>query len=150
VPLPALAVRGVGAAEVALGLVALLAGGRVAALAVAVAYAAFAAVAWRLRGGEIGCGCFGAASTTPPGRLHVAVDLAAVVVAVLAVLDAVPGHVDAWHRLPGLGVAHALLVVVGVVATLGLLTVLPDARAAADGQVRTVQPVLFQPRRRPS
>src|ERR1700754_5120427 len=72
VPLPLAVLRGVGAAEVALGGVAVTVGGRPAAIAVAVAYAAFAVVAWQLRGGEIGCGCFGAASTTPPGAMHVA------------------------------------------------------------------------------
>src|SRR5829696_1436730 len=90
VPLPRVAVRGIGAAEVALGLVALLAGGSVAAIGVAVAYASFAVV------------------------------VVATAVAVVGALDAVPGHVDAWHRLPGFGVAYALLLIVGVVGTLAL------------------------------
>jgi hypothetical protein len=69
-------------------------------------------------------------------------------VAVGAAIAGVPGHVAAWHELPALGVPHALLVVVGATATLGLLTVLPDARAAARGAARSPQPVLFQPGRR--
>jgi hypothetical protein len=141
-------VQGIGLAEVALGGAAVLVGGPVAAALVAAAYASFAVVAWRLRGGDIGCGCFGAASTTPPGALHGAVNLVAVVVAVIAAIADVPGHPGAWDDLPGLGVAHVLLVAIGVAGTLGLLTVLPDARAAADGQVPTAQPVLFSPTRR--
>jgi hypothetical protein len=149
VPVPAWIVRALGLGEVALGALALLVGGAAVAATVAVAYLVFAAVAWRLRDGEIGCGCFGAASTTPPGVLHVAVNLASVVVVTVAAIDGVPGYPSAWGDLPGLGVAHALLVAIGAIATLALLTVLPDARAAADGRIRTPQPVLFQPGRRP-
>jgi hypothetical protein len=148
VRVPPIVVRGLGAGEVVLGAAAVIAGGTAVAAAVAAAYAAFAVVAWRLRDSDVGCGCFGAASSTPPGWLHVAVNVAAVVVGAIAALDGVPGHVGAWGDLPGLGLAHALLVGVGVAATLALLTVLPDARAAADGQIRTPQPVLFQPGRR--
>ena len=36
--------------------------------------------------------------------------------------------------------------VVGALATLGLLTVLPDARAAVDGEIRRPQPVLVPAR----
>jgi hypothetical protein len=145
---PAACVRVLGGAEALLGTLAVLVGGSVLAIGVAVAYLVFAVVAWRLRNSDVGCGCFGAASSTPPGPLHVAVDVAAFAVAVIAVFVDVPGHLAAWDELPGLGVAHVLLVAVGVAATLALLTVLPDARAAADGQVRAPQPVLFQPGRR--
>jgi hypothetical protein len=145
---PPLVVRGLGAAEALLGMLALLVGGSVIAIAVAASYLVFAVVAWRLRDGQIGCGCFGAASTTPPGALHLAVNVAAFAVAVIAVAVDVPGHLAAWDELPGLGIAHVMLIAVGVAATLALLTVLPDARAAADGQVRVPQPVLFQPGRR--
>ena len=58
-----------------LGVATILVGGVVLAAAVAACYLLFAAVAWRLRNGEVGCGCFGAASSTPPGPLHIAVNL---------------------------------------------------------------------------
>jgi hypothetical protein len=148
VTVPAWMVQTLGAVEAALGALALAVGGTAPAATVAAAYLAFAVVAFRLRDGEVGCGCFGAASTTPPGPLHVAVNLAAVVVATIAAIDGVPGYPSAWDDLPGAGVAHVLLVGVGAVATLGLLTVLPDARAAANGRTRAPQPVLFQPGRR--
>jgi methylamine utilization protein MauE len=145
---PSPVVRVLGVTEGALAVAVLLVGGAALALLVGVLYLSFAAVAWRLRGGDVGCGCFGAASSTPPGSLHIAVNLLAAGVAASAAIDGVPGHVAAWHALPAWGVPHALLVVVGATATLGLLTVLPDARAAARGAARLPQPVLFQPGRR--
>jgi hypothetical protein len=147
VPVPPVAVRLVGVGEAALGALTLVVGGWVLATAVGVLYLVFAGVAWRLRDGEVGCGCFGAASSTPPGILHVVVNLVAAAVALIAVLADVPGHVEAWSELPGAGLPHVLLVIVGAIGTLGVLTVLPDARAAVDGHVRAPQSVLFQPRR---
>jgi hypothetical protein len=147
-PLPGVVVGAVGVAEAAVGIAALSGGGRALAALVAGCYLVFAAVAWRLRDGDVGCGCFGAASTTPPGLLHVAVNLVAAGVAGLAAVVGVPGHVGAWGDLTAFGVPHALLVAVGAVATLGLFTVLPEARAAASGPPRAPQPVLFQPGRR--
>jgi hypothetical protein len=147
VPLPTTAVRGIGGIELALGAATIVVGGAALAAAVAAAYVAFAAVAWRLRGSDVGCGCFGAASSTPPGALHIAVNLVAAGIAIIAAASGVPGQARAWDELPGLGVPHVLLMIVGATATLGLLTVLPDARAAVDGEIRRPQPVLFQPRR---
>ncbi|MCW2608064.1 MAG: hypothetical protein JWO60_2757 [Frankiales bacterium] len=81
-----LVVRLAAAAEVVVGVAALLTGSRAAALAVAASYALFTAVVVRglLRGGVLAsCGCFGKADT-PPTRTHAVVTagLAAVALAV--------------------------------------------------------------------
>ena len=100
VPASPVAVRVLGLAEVALGAAAVVVGGRLTALGLAVAYAAFAVVADRLRRSPtpVGCGCFGAGSA-PPGLAHVVVDLGAVAVAVVAAVAGVDG----------LAAAHAAL-----------------------------------------
>src|SRR5262245_14830922 len=83
VSLPRPVVRAVGAGEAALGVATWCLGGPVLAGFVAALYVVFAMVAWRLRDGEVGCGCFGAASSTPPGALHVVVDLTCAAIATI-------------------------------------------------------------------
>jgi hypothetical protein len=148
-PSSVLTVRAIGLAEATLGFTAILVGGTALPAAVAAAYVAFAFVAWRLRGSDVGCGCFGGASSTPPGPLHLVVNLASAAAAAAASIAGTSGVIDAWDELPAAGLAHVLLVAVGTVATLALLTVLPEARAAANGTIRHAQPVLFRvaPRR---
>lgn len=68
----------VGSVEVALGLAAILTGSAVAAVGVAGLYLAFAWFVRRLsaRDATAGCGCF-SASSAPPGKAHVVLDIAA-------------------------------------------------------------------------
>jgi hypothetical protein len=145
---PSSTVRALGAAEVALGVAAVVVGGVVLPLGVAAAYVAFGIVAWRLRGASVGCGCFGAASSAPPGGLHVGVDAVSAAIAAGAAGAGVPGVRAAWADLPAAGVPHVALVVIGVAGVLGILTVLADARFAAGSPARAAQPVLFQSGRR--
>ena len=72
---PSGAVRGLAAAEAAVGVAGLLSGTRAAAVAVGLSYAAFTAFVLLAlaRGGVLAsCGCFGKADT-PPTRTHAAV-----------------------------------------------------------------------------
>ena len=80
------AVRILGAAEVALGALCLLWPTAIAAGLLALAYIVFACFVLLLlrAGGSVPCGCFGA-SAFEPSRLHVAMDLAAAVVALVAI-----------------------------------------------------------------
>lgn len=75
--------RLLGVIEALVGVGAIATGGRVAALAIAALYAGFAAfvVAALVRRETAPCGCFGAGDV-PPGWVHLAVDVAAVGVAV--------------------------------------------------------------------
>lgn len=69
--------RALGAFEVAVAVLALVAVPRAAGPAVAALFAAFAVAGARLaRAGE-GCGCFGTADERPPGRTLIALDVAA-------------------------------------------------------------------------
>ncbi len=80
------AVRILGAAEIALGALCLVWPTATAAVLLALAYIVFACfVSLLLRaGGSVPCGCFGA-SFFEPSRLHVAMDLAAAAVALVAI-----------------------------------------------------------------
>lgn len=116
-----LVVRLAAAAEVVVGVAALLTGSRAAALAVAASYALFTAVVVRglLRGGVLAsCGCFGRADT-PPTRAHVAVTAAAALVAGAVALRPAPAP---WS--PALLASTAALVATAylVLAVLPLLT----------------------------
>lgn len=108
-------------------------------------YSAFALVAWRLRGRNVDCGCFGAASTKSSG-IHVAVNVTAAVIAAWAAAIDVPGLRDAAGDLPAAGVAHLVLVVAGTAAMIALLTVLPAVRDLSRSPGVPDQPVLFRMR----
>jgi hypothetical protein len=140
---PAVVVRGFGAGEVGLGLYAIAFGGRTAGALVALLYAGFAVAALRLRAVDASCGCFGAASSTPPGGVHVAVNGAAAAIGVWAAATRTGGVVDQWRELPALGIPHALLVAAGAAGVLALLTDLGATLALARGG-RTVAPVPVQ------
>jgi hypothetical protein len=148
VPVPLTAVRGLGLLEVALAVATIAAGGVVLPALVGGLYLVFAVVSWQLRDADISCGCFGAASATPPGPLHIGVNLVAAAVALAVALTDGPTLRDAWGDLPGAGIPHVMLVLIGTAATVGVLTVLPDARASAKGAPTRRHPVLFQPTRR--
>ena len=137
---PGAAVRVGGAAEVALGLAALVVTSRVLALAVALSYAAFTAFVllalsrgWPLSS----CGCFGR-EDTPPSGAH------AVVTGALAVLGLLGAGTGAPALLPAAvdgGVAGLLLVALvalGVVLAWQALVALPrlGVRVAAVSVAR--------------
>jgi hypothetical protein len=141
---PPIAVRALGLAELAVGIVAVAIGGRLAGALLAVAYGGFAVVAERLRRapGTVSCGCFGS-SSAPPGHLHVAVNLAGLAVALAVSALGVDGFGGARAELPAAGLAHGATSAVGALAVIGLLTVLPEARAAASPTERRGHVQLF-------
>ncbi len=110
--------RGLGMVEVVIGGAALVMGGRVTAVLVTLSYAVFTAIvvaSWRR--GLRSCGCFGA-SSSPPGPVHVALNVASTAVGLAAVFAAPPAVADGldaatWH--PALVVALVLAGAVGVV-----------------------------------
>lgn len=126
--------RGLGLVELAAGLAALIAGGPVAAAAVAGLYLVFAGVAgslMRADGAAASCGCFGRLSA-PASWIHVAFDLVAATIAAAAAAAGTPGLVEvevggSLSRLSFLG-----LVAVGTWFGVACLTVLPATMAAAS------------------
>lgn len=131
-PAPVAAVRALAVVEVALGLAAVLLGGRVTAVLVAASYAAFTAFVLlaRARGGVLAsCGCFGRADT-PPTAAHVvttgALALLAAGVAV-APLDPLP---DLLAAAPAAGLPLLLATVTVAVLVHGVLALLPGLRVA--------------------
>ena len=124
-------VRSVAAVEVAIGIAAFVAGGRLAALAVAASYAAFTAfVLLALRRGGVlaSCGCFGKADT-PPTATHVVVTAALAVVAAAVAARPLGPLTDLLSAAPWSGVP-LLLTTAAVAATAYLvLALLPTLRA---------------------
>ena len=106
-------------------------------------YSAFALIAWRLRGRNVDCGCFGAASTKS-SWIHVVVNVLAAAVSAWAAAVDVPGLRAAAGDLPAGGVAHLVLVVAGTAAMIALLTVLPAVRDLSRSPRVADQPVLFR------
>jgi hypothetical protein len=131
-PASGLLVRLLALAEVALGVAAVVAPGRVTAALVAVAYAAFTAfVALAVRrGGVLGsCGCFGRPNT-PPTRAHLVLTGGATATA--AALAVFPPGTGVWSgAAPASTAALAgFAVLLGALAYL-VLAVLPTTTAAA-------------------
>lgn len=130
VPVGALAVRGVGIGEVAVGLGFLVAPGRLTAALVGAAYTAFTAVvALALRSGQplATCGCFGG-TDTPPTVIH----LALVAVTTLTMVGYAVS--PATGLLPDGALASvAFAALVGTVAWFGYLVM---SRLAVLQQVR--------------
>jgi hypothetical protein len=126
-----------GAAEVALGGVALAAPRPLVTALVAIAYAGFAAESWRLAAaGAEDCGCFGDVEA-PAGLSHVAINLCCAAVAAVAVV--VPA--DPLWALVADAPLTGLVVVLGVAASVyGLFlayTALPTAWSSFQpGSVR--------------
>jgi hypothetical protein len=123
-----LAARVVGAVEVGLGLAALVAGGVLLAVGVALAYLAFAViVVLARRRGLASCGCFGARSA-PPSWVHVAVNVGSAAVAVVAAtIDGGPvPAADGLADLGGTGVVVAALVLLTAVLVVVLDTTVAD------------------------
>ena len=129
--LPSWGVRLFAAAEVVVGLAAIVSPGRVTVAAVALMHAIFTAfVLLALRRGGVvsSCGCFGRADT-PPTRSHVAVTAGFTVAAVLV---AIAPPTQPWWSLSG-GLPLATVVAAVLIAFLAwqIIAVLPTTTAAA-------------------
>lgn len=115
VRVPRVAVRVFGAAETVLGLVVLLAGGRVATALVAASYAGFTgfvAVALRRGGAVSSCGCVGRADT-PPTVTHLAVTGGLAVLTAAGAATGAPAGIPAsLSHSPGPTVAVLVLAAV--------------------------------------
>jgi hypothetical protein len=129
--------RLLGAAELAVGAAFVVAGGRIAAVALAVLYAAFVVVvAVALgRGARTSCGCFGS-TDAPIGRAHLGVD----VVALAAAGVSITRPAGALGGLTGLSGVHAVIgggqvVVLAMLAYL-CITALPSLAAARRALVK--------------
>jgi len=124
-------VRTGGVVELAVGVLVIVTGGRVAAVLLGCCYLAFLLVAGRLlRGGQrTSCGCFGA-TDSPVGVGHIVVNLAAVAIAGAALARApgpVGGLFDGSALTGVIGVGQAVLL--GYLAFLSI-TALPALVAA--------------------
>lgn len=124
-------VRVLGLGEMALAVAVLVAGGRLPALVLALAYAVFAVFAHRQSRQGAGCGCFGE-SDAPATRLHVALNVGGAGVAAVAAWRPAPSLVSTLDR----GLFESVLVVTVLVlaaAALRLvLTALPELAVARD------------------
>ena len=112
-----------GAIEVVLGAVALLVGGRVAAVLLAVTYAIFTAVVVAARrSGAASCGCFGAVAA-PPSRVHVVVNTVSACIALAAAIGGPTSLTDTLASQPLVAIPYVLAVLTGVWLTVVLDTV---------------------------
>ena len=130
-PGSSLLVRVGGAVEAVIGATALITGGTVSAVLVALSYTvflAFVVTALRRDVPVATCGCFGKVDT-PPSRVHVAVNLAAVAAAVIVAVDPGAGLPDTLRVQPLAGIPYLLLVGLGVGLVFVALTSLPRTLA---------------------
>jgi hypothetical protein len=125
------AVRLGGALEAVVGVGALLTGGAVFAVLLAVSYlgfAVFVAVALR-RGAPISsCGCFGKVDT-PPSVVHLVLNVGAIVTATAVALGPGGGIGEVLADQDLLGLPFLLLVAIATYAAFLALTVLPQLHA---------------------
>ena len=122
------AAMAIGAVEVGLGLAALVVGGPLTAVGVALAYVAFAViVVVARRRGLASCGCFGARSA-PPSWVHVGVNMGSAAVASVAAVTG-GGPLPAADGLAELGTGTAV-VVSGLVLLVAMLVVVLDTTVA--------------------
>jgi hypothetical protein len=131
------AVVRVGAAvEVAVGVLALLAGWPVVIALVAVSYLAFAAFVVRARRADApisSCGCFGKIDT-PPSLVHVVLDGAiAIAAGAVAIVGTDVSMPTILPDQPLFGVPFVFLVAVGAGLMLLAFTALPRTLGAVDG-----------------
>ena len=126
------AVRVGGAIEALVGAAALLVGGPVLCLLVALSYLAFAGfVLVALRGGApiSSCGCFGKVDT-PPSVVHVVLDLAFAGVATAAAFTGGVALPDVLADQPLVGIPFVLLLGIGCSLVFLAFTALPKTMAA--------------------
>ncbi len=131
-PAPVAGVRLVAAAEVAVGLAALLLGGRTPAVLVAASYAGFTAFVLlaRVRGGVLAsCGCFGRADT-PATVAHVVATGVLSLVASGTAVAPLGALTDELPGAPGAGLPLVLAAVTVAVLLHGVLALLPALRTA--------------------
>ncbi len=131
-PAPVAGVRLLAVAEAALGLAAVLLGGRVTAVLVAASYAAFTGFVLlaRRRGGVLAsCGCFGRADT-PATTGHVVVTGALALVAAGMAVTPLGTLTEVLAAGPGAGAPLVLVTVTVAVLVHGVLALLPTLRAA--------------------
>jgi hypothetical protein len=123
VPAGATLTRGLGAVEMAAGVLAVVAPTRAVAIAVALLYAAFVLFLLRLfrsKDSQASCGCLGAREVRP-GLLHVGLNVVAVVTATGAAIRPVPGVLEVLRGSPLFGVPAALgLAMAGYLAYLAV------------------------------
>lgn len=127
------AARLLGLVELGVGAAAYLLGGRALAVVVAALFIAFTVAVLRLRAAgpdAASCGCFGR-SSAPPTLVHVVVDAAAALVAVVAAVVDAPGLLAMRADLPLGGVGEVIVSAVAIGLTVAVLTVLPEALVAA-------------------
>lgn len=127
---PATATRLSGAVELAVALVALLAGGRLAAALIALAYLVLAGLSARMMGIESGqdCGCF--AKPVPVSHWHTAVNSGCALIGLVALARPAAPLTGRFADQPA--TAAAVLLAAATLAYLGYLamTALPDLLAA--------------------
>lgn len=129
VPAPVLAVGVLATAEVAVGAAAAVRPTAVTAGLVALAYATFLGflvLVRRRAGAPADCGCFGDAPA-PAGRAHLALDAAACLVAVFAVLSPPPGLAWVLARPPVVALTLAVGIGAAVLAGYLAFTAFPAA-----------------------
>lgn len=114
--------------EIGVGAIGLLVGGRAAAVAVAAIYLGFGAfvVLTKVRGTPArGCGCLGAKSDTPPGGVHLAVDILAFAAGAVAMARPVPGLFEIMQSEPLAGMVFIGFVALGTWLVAVMLTEWP-------------------------
>lgn len=126
-------VRVGGFVESVLGGAALIIGNRTTAVLVAASYGAFLAfvvAALRRHVPIASCGCFGKLDT-PPSRLHVGINAAALAAALAVAANPGVGLIDGLPGQPLAGAPYVLLVVIGVGLALLALSRLPTTLGLA-------------------
>jgi hypothetical protein len=127
VPVPRSMVRAAGGAEAAIACVAFLSGFPVAIALVAASYGVFAGFIWIAQRRQLpisSCGCFGRVDT-PPSAIHLALTIAAALVAVGALAHGAEGFADVLAAQPLGGVPYVFLLVLGTWLAYLALTSLP-------------------------
>lgn len=134
---PAAAVRAFGAAEIAVGGVALAHPSPMSAGAVALAYGIFAVFVARLRrrGDDMDCGCFGSEGTSVTG-VHVGLNATACAAAVAAALSPPPGVAWVLTRTPVVLIPLVCGTAAAALAAYAAFTLLPDAWPAYGSEQR--------------
>lgn len=120
-------VRVLAVTEMAVGAYALLFGGRLSALAVAIVYLGFAGfVAYALANGGVvaSCGCFGR-DDTPPTWAHLILNLAFAGAGIAAAIAPVAGLIDTMQQEPLAGSVLIAFVALGTWFSYLILNVLP-------------------------
>jgi hypothetical protein len=132
-PSSVLAVRALGVVEIGVGIAAAFTGGIPLAPLVAAFYLGFAVFVLLARhaGTAVAsCGCFGE-TETPPSVVHLTVNFAAAVVALLAAGTDVDGLATVMRHQPWDGLPFILLVAISVYLAYAMVTALPVTVAAS-------------------